>query len=49
MAPLSPPQASLQWLQNSTVQGLETEALQDPQVSQHYYYQFFTGKSKRRD
>ena len=48
VAPPSPPQASLQWLQNSTVQGLETEALQDPQVSQHYYYQFFTGKPRRR-
>ena len=48
LAPTSPPQASLQLLQNSVVQGLETEACQGPQVCQLHHYQFFTGKPKRR-
>lgn len=38
LAPTSPPQASLQRLQNNTVQGLETEALQGPQVCQLHHY-----------
>lgn len=48
VAPTSPPQTSVQRLQNSTVQGLETKALQGPQVCQLHHYRFFTGKPKRR-
>lgn len=48
MAPRPLPRPLLQWLQNSTVQGLETEALQGPQLCQCHHYQFCTGKPESR-